>query len=223
MASDFEDRYIPDVVPETDLEYFAKGNHGTRIGWGTNPAVLVVDITEEFVTDDYAAGRSDTGMRAVDATAEIIDAARANGHPIYYTTPSTSLPVGYQGTTKRTVTEASRRERERGNVIHESIEPASADYVMEKPRASAFFDTHLANMFHHDGIDTLVVTGLTTSGCVRASVVDAHSSNFRTIVPAEGVADRSTISHEISLFDMDMKYADVTDTESVVEELRALE
>lgn len=223
MASSFDDAYVPDVVPDEDLEYFAKGNHGTRIGWGTTPAVLVVDVTEEFVSDEYASGRTDTGMRAVEATAEVLAAAREADHPVFYTTPSTSLPVGYRGTTKRPITEASRRERERGNHIHEAVAPAENDVVIEKPRASAFFDTHLGNMLHHHDVDTLVVTGLTTSGCVRATVVDAHSSNFRTIVPAAAVADRSDVSHEMSLFDIDMKYGDVTETAAVVEQLRALD
>jgi len=77
----------------------------------------------------------------------------------------------------------------------------------------------MANMLHYYDIDTLIVTGMTTSGCVRGTVVDAQSSNFRTIVPPECVGDRSIISHELSLFDMSMKYADVTPVDEVIEKL----
>jgi nicotinamidase-related amidase len=77
-------------------------------------------------------------------------------------------------------------------------------------------------LLHNRGIDTVVVTGMTTSGCVRATVVDGHSSNFRIIIPIECVADRSIFANEASLFDMDMKYADVTPLEEVVSKLKKI-
>lgn len=208
-----DNAYVPDVVPERDLEYFEKGGHGERIGWGESPALVLVDLTDEFASE-----RSEAGQRAVAAAERLLDAARETEIPIVFTRPNRNLPDDYRGTTKPKAESVSGRDGT--NEIHEDLAPRDDEYVLDKPRASGFFDTHLANMLHEQGVDTLVVCGISTSGCVRATVVDGHSSNFNVIVPQEATADRSEISHQISLFDMDMKYADVTPTDEVVETLR---
>ncbi|MFC7028946.1 cysteine hydrolase family protein [Halomicroarcula sp. GCM10025710] len=228
MSDQLTEAYVPDEVPDEDLAYFAKSDdrvESLRREWGENVALLVVDMTNAFVSDEYYLGRSDTGQPAIDANAELIEAARAADAPIIYTrgTDADHFPPAYQGTTKS----AGDRDEEfaamweTGNQIHDDIAPEPEDIVIQKPRASAFFDTHLANLLHHYDVDTLIVTGMTTSGCVRASVVDGHSSNFQVVVPIEAAADRSVISHKISLFDMDMKYADVLPVEEVVDEIGA--
>lgn len=227
MSDQFAEAYVPDVVPDEDLEYFGKSPDrvdSLRREWGDNPALLVVDMTNAFVSDEYALGRSDTGQPAIEANEKLIAAARSVDAPVIYTrgNDADQFPPEYQGTTKSS---SDRDEEfaemwETGNRIHEDLTPEPEDVVIQKPRASAFFDTHLANLLHHYAIDTLIVTGMTTSGCVRASVVDAHSSNFQVVVPIEAAADRSVISHEVSLFDMDMKYADVLPVDDVLEELR---
>lgn len=219
MSSHLDDAYVPDVVPDEDVAYFEKSGHGTRGGWGESVAVVVIDMTDEFTSGEYDVGRSDTGERAVDAMSDVVDAARGAAVPIIYTKPETATPADYPGATKRPRDEDSQDQRSRGNEINDALAPEPEDLVLDKPRASGFFDTHLGNYLHSYGIDTLVVGGMTTSGCVRATVVDAHSSNFRTIVPQEGTADRSVISHEVTLFDLDMKYADVTPVEEVVDTL----
>lgn len=216
MSEVFADAYVPDVIPEEDVAYYEEGGHGGRIGWGESPALLLVDITDEFVDE-----RSDAGESAVEAAERVLSAARDASVPVVYTRPDKSLPDGYRGTTKPKRPDAP--ERTGSNTIHERLEPEADEYVLDKPRASAFFDTHLTNLLHEWGVDTLLVGGLTTCGCVRATVVDAHSANFNVIVPEEATADRSTISHEVSLFDMDMKYADVTPTSDVVAKLSELE
>ena len=214
--------YVPEVVPESDREYFdTDGESAPQIGWGEKPAVLLVDMTKAFAEERPAETEP-----AIEATARLLEVARSNHVPVFHTTPTESgtYPADYQKPTKVS------RDGEPGpekrawladiDTIVPELEPRESEFVFERPRASAFFDTHLANQLHHDGIDTLVVAGMTTSGCVRATVVDAHSSNFRTIVPPECVADRSVISHEVSLFDMDMKYADVTPLSTVIERLQ---
>jgi nicotinamidase-related amidase len=214
MVSDrFADAYVPDVVPESDLEYFDRGGHGARIGWGDSPAILVVDMTDEFTRE-----RSAESERAVTETRDLLDVAREQEVPIVFTRPSPHLPADYRGTTKPKAPDAP--EREGANEVDERLQRRPEEPLIDKPRASGFFDTHLAAMLHEWDVDTLVVTGLTTSGCVRASVVDAHSSNFDTIVPADCTADRSRISHEVSLFDMDMKYCDVDAAANVKRTLR---
>jgi nicotinamidase-related amidase len=214
MESDWADTYVPDVVPTEDREYYRRGGHGGRIGWGDSPALLLVDLTDEFVDE-----RSESGTAAVDAAQRVLESARTVDIPVVYTKPDKGLPDDYRGTTKPKRSEAP--DRTGSNTINSTLEPRPDEYVLEKPRASAFFDTHLSHMLHQWGVDTLIVGGISTCGCVRATVVDAHSSNFNVIIPQEATADRSKISHEISLFDMDMKYADVTPTDAVVDQLTA--
>lgn len=104
---------------------------------------------------------------------------------------------------------------EADSVIPE-LRPLDDDIIVTKAKASVFFGTQLASMLVSLGIDTIIVTGVTTSGCVRATVVDGFSNNFRVIVPAECVGDRASLPHKVSLFDMDMKYADVMDLDDVL-------
>lgn len=209
--------YIPDILPKEDLEYFEDGGFGDQIGWGETVGLVVVDMTREFTDADSALGREDTAATAIQSIERLLTSYRELGRPVFYTTPEQSMPGDYPGTTKATPDREARRSG--GNAIHERLQPAADSVVIRKPRASAFFDTHFSNMLREYGIDTLLVTGMTTSGCVRATVVDSHSSNFRTIVPRECVADRSIGSHEMSLFDMSMKYADIIDVDDVVAEL----
>lgn len=212
MVNEFEEAYIPDIVPDEDKKYYEKGGHGGRIGWGNNPAFLLIDLTEEFVGE-----RSDIGGRAADAAKRVLNVSRKVGIPVIYSKPDKSMPDDYRGTTKPK--RESAPSRRGSNKIDSRIVPDENEHVINKPRASAFFDTHLANMLHEMDIDTLITAGISTCGCVRATVVDAHSSNFNVIVPQEATADRSQISHEISLFDIDMKYGDVTPVDDVVEKL----
>lgn len=214
--------YVPAVVPESDRQYFdLDGESAPRVGWGTTPAVLVVDMTKAFVEE-----RPEVGHPAVEQTATLLDEAREADVPIFYTTPTEAgtYPADYQKPTKTPDNPESNPARQEWladlDTIVPELEPHDSEHVFERPRASAFFDTHLANLLHYYDIDTVVVAGMTTSGCVRATVVDGHSSNFRMIVPPECVADRSIISHEVSLFDMDRKYADVTPLATVIEGLQ---
>lgn len=219
--------YVPDVVPEDDRAYYEnRRRYGNRVGWGERPAVLVVDMTHAF-TDEAP----DVGEPCIEANERLLAAARDAGVPVYHTTPNPAgtYPDGYPVTTKASPASDRGPERtgdgDRGewvaklDQIVEPLEPREDEVVIQKPRSSAFFDTHLANLLHGRGIDTLVVAGMTTSGCIRATAVDSHSSNFRTIVPEECVADPATISHEVGLFDLDVKYADVTPLSAVVERL----
>lgn len=217
-ASLRDTHYVPDVVPESDLQYFDDGDPRT-IGWGDTPAVLVVDMTRAFTEE-----RPDVTRPCIGATATLLESARAGDVPVLYTHPCKpgTFPEDYQQPTIRggEDTDGDRSEwLAKLTDITAELVPQEGDIVLEKPRASAFFDTHLSSYLHYYGVDTLVVTGMSTSGCVRATVVDGHSSNFRVIVPQECVADRSVISHEIALFDMDMKYADVTPLSQCVENL----
>jgi nicotinamidase-related amidase len=211
--------YVPEVVPEADRRFFETGENAAEAGWGETPAVLVVDLTEAFVEE-----RPAVGQPCVEETAQLLGTARENDIPVFHAIPSErgQYPEDYPKPTITPDRAPSPERREWLDSLTEippAVQPTADEPVLSRPRASAFFDTHLANRFHHEGIDTVVVAGMTTSGCVRATVVDGHSSNFRMIVPTTCVADRSVVSHEVSLFDMDQKYADVLDRETVCDRL----
>jgi maleamate amidohydrolase len=108
-----------------------------------------------------------------------------------------------------------------GQVVPE-LKPLPGEYVVRKSQASAFFGTHFAAWLVQQGADTVVVTGCTTSGCVRATVVDAMQNNFRTIVARDCVGDRAMGPHEANLFDMGQKYADLIDRDEIIAELSKL-
>ncbi|UWG50196.1 Amidase related to nicotinamidase [Halalkaliarchaeum sp. AArc-CO] len=214
--------YVPDVIPDSDLEYFeTEGETSRTAAWGDSPAVLVVDLTLAFIEE-----RPEVSQPCVESTAELLATARDVDVPVVYAvpTPAGTYPREYRKPTIRSVEgtpdEEHRQWVEKLDEIPPEVEPQESEQVFEKPRASAFFDTHLSNYLHHYGIDTLIICGMSTSGCVRATVVDGHSSNFRMIVPPECVADRSVVSHEVSLFDMEMKYADVTPLLAVTDRLQ---
>lgn len=215
------DHYVPDEVPDRDLKHFTvQQGQSRKIGWGDKPAILIVDMTRRFTEE-----RKEVGRPCVEANERLLEHARSSGLQVIFTKPidRSEFPAGYRGTTKGVSgrgggTPSKKRER---TSIAPGLDSRENDMILEKPRASAFFDTHLSNMLHYYGIDTLVVTGMSTSGCVRATVVDGHSSNFRVIVPKECVADRSVISHELSLFDMSMKYADVVSLDEVIQKIES--
>jgi len=167
---------------------------------GDNPAVVVVDVQQfmlgpdapvEEACEEYRAACGERGWDAVDEIAELLSAARANDVPIYY----------FKAGAGRFDSEARR--------IAEQIQPTEDDEVIEKPEPSGFFGTDFAVRLNRDDIDTLVVTGGSTCGCVRATVDDANMEGYGVIVPPECVFDRVDVSHRASLLDISMKRGEV--------------
>jgi len=109
----------------------------------------------------------------------------------------------------------------RGGQVVDDLAPGVGEYIVRKTQPSAFFGTSLASWLHARLVDTLLVTGCTTSGCIRASVVDAMSYNFRTVVVTDCVGDRAIAPHDANLFDMEQKYADLMTSEEVMAKLSA--
>ncbi len=205
--------YIPDIIPEGDrkalMEKYHSG-HLHSVGFGKSPALLVVDMTDAFVTDDYPTGFARTGVPCARAIRRLADACRGAKIPVIFTRGLRPTSAGGEAEMGRWVHKSSMAwASPDGNSIHKELAPADGDIVIEKAKPSAFFGTQLPSVLNFLAVDTLVVTGMVTAGCVRATVVDAFSYNYRVIIPEECVADRSQISHEVNLFDMDMKYADV--------------
>ena len=201
-------------------DLYAERGFGGRSGAGARPALVVVDLVYGF-TDPASPLWCDADA-AVAATAELLAAARAGGAPVAYTTVAydeAGARVAAAFIAKvpslRTLAPGTRWPE-----IDARIAPRPDEPVLLKLFASAFFGTPLAAMLAAHGTDTVVVTGASTSGCVRATVVDALQHGYRVVVPREAVADRATGPHDAALFDIDAKYGDVVGVGEAVTLLR---
>ncbi|WP_233129861.1 isochorismatase family protein [Domibacillus epiphyticus] len=197
---------------EEDKKRFLKSNMGGTRGFGKAPALLIVDMTYGFTDSKFRLGHSESGYPAVEATSRLLERSRRKMIPIFFTIPfSESHPSGIG------LWKGGERKTDEENTIVTQLKPRDNEVVLQKRRPSAFFGTSLVDMLIFHGIDSLIITGLTTSGCVRASVVDAFSYNYKVIVPEECVGDRSQISHKTSLMDIHMKYGDVIKMDDIME------
>lgn len=197
---------------------YTRSGIGGRVGLGERPAVLVVDFQYGFTeTSSPLGGDLDAEIAA---TVSLLEVARPRGLPVAFTA------VAFQpGQRDRLVwlrkmpSLATLEAGTRACAIDERVKPAPGEPVFEKQAASAFFGTSLIAFLQAASVDSLIVTGCVTSGCVRASVVDAVSWGYRTVVPAECVGDRASAPHDSNMFDMDSKYADVVSLQSLIEAL----
>lgn len=198
------------------------GAFGGKAGFGTSPALILIDFVEAYFAPEsplYA------GVEEALASAlRVRAAARAAGVPVILTNVIYH-PGGIDGGRFFEKVPALRA-FEAGSAMGawpQGLVPHADELVLTKQYPSAFFGTSLASTLTARGIDQVILTGLSTSGCVRASCVDAVSHGFRTAVVAEGCGDRHPAPHEANLFDMNAKYADVVSEEAIVTYLSALE
>jgi nicotinamidase-related amidase len=194
---------------------------------GGRPAVIVVDMTLEFVDDLYPTGYGETGWPAAKANAELLQAARERGLPVFFTQAYPDAQheprPAERGRWNMTGVAPLPADLPPGDVIVDGLRPEPGEIVVYKGRKpSAFFGTPLMSHLVYGQVDTVIVTGMTTSGCVRATAVDAFQYNLHVVVPHECVADRSQISHQVNLFDLHMKYADVVSLSETLEYLDSL-
>jgi nicotinamidase-related amidase len=197
-----------------------------RIGFGNKPAVLIIDVTYAFVGDKpepisesikrFPLSCGEVGWRAIDQIASLLPLARRKNVSLFYIDraheikkPNNALSRIVRKWDNLDFTSPEVGQTEQGHSIVREIAPAPGDIVIFKEGASAFFGTQLVSLLISRGVDTLLVCGTTTSGCVRASVIDAAQYGLKVSVIEEGVFDRIELSHKVNLFDMNAKYADV--------------
>jgi maleamate amidohydrolase len=221
-----------DFLTERDLEVFAAGGYGVRAPLGQQPALLVIDVTYGFCGDrpepilaSIQRWRNSCGLAAWDALPHVerlLSAARRVDIPVFYTR---GAPRRTDGSDRGRWADKNARQStdtpQSVEIIAE-ITPQERDFVIEKRKPSAFFGTALVSHLISRQIDTLIVCGTTTSGCVRATVIDAFSYDYRVMVAEEATFDRGEASHAMALFDMDMKYANVAPVDEVVDYLDGL-
>lgn len=199
------------LVTAPEREVYRRAGYGRPRGFGARAALLVVDVEYNFTGE-----RPEPVLRAIEAYKDscglaawtaiprirrLLDLARKASMPVFFTH---GVPPGGAGGGP-----------DRGTTIVEALRPAPGETVIAKVAPSAFFGTPLVRHLVDRRVDTIIVTGCTTSGCVRATVVDGYSYRFHVVVPVEAVFDRAETPHRVNLFDMAMKYADVLPARAV--------
>jgi maleamate amidohydrolase len=203
-----------------DADYEHAGFRG-RLGWGARPALLVIDVCRAYV--DPASPLYAGVEEACASAGRLVDAARGAGVPVVFTRVEYEPGGADGGMFYRKV--AALRCFERGNPLADWLDhprPAEGEVVVTKQYASAFFGTSLSATLAAWGIDTLVICGLSTSGCVRATGLDAVQHGLRPMVVADACGDRAAGPHEANLFDLDAKYADVVDEPEAIAQMQRL-
>lgn len=208
-------------MDEQTRAVYARAGLGRPLPLGTRPAVLVVDLIYGF-TDPGCVLGAELG-NVVSSTRRILDTARGRGLPTAFTTVHYEAHLADCGLWLHKmpgleVLRAGRREVE----LDARLGRTEEEPLVVKKGASAFFGTNLASILISQRVDTVVLCGATTSGCVRASAVDLLQYGFPTLVPREAVGDRARSPHEANLIDIDAKYADVVSVEEVLRYLRAV-
>lgn len=198
-----------------------------RKGAGKRPAVVLVDLyrqvfgdepaTIEQALDRWPATCGMAGWNALPHIQRLVAAAREHGVPIFHVTGDDHIPNWRDARKGAAPQDDAARERfaRRFDIVDE-VAPADGEIVLRKTAPSGFFGTLLAAMLVRQGVDTVIVAGESTSGCVRATVVDGKSYRYRILVPEECVFDRDEAPHAINLFDMEQKYADVIPVSEVI-------
>jgi nicotinamidase-related amidase len=199
--------------------YEAKG-FGGRKGFGERPAVLVIDLARAWIDEGSPLGSANLEP-VVKNTARVLEAARVAAVPIFFTIMAfdaagveTVGPVG-----RKVYNRVKERSFTRGTPMVEldpRLERRPDEIVIEKPRGSAFWESPLQSYLIGRGVDTVIVTGCSTSGCVRSTSESAHNLNYHTIVAAEAVGDRHPLAHEANLTDIDLRFGDVTPVAEVI-------
>ncbi len=199
----------------SELEIYQKQGFGNSSGVGQRPALLIVDFVNGFANPDQFGG-GNIG-EAIENTRELLAAARTLGLPVAFTRVvyaddgSDAGVFTLKAPNLKQLTEESFISK-----IVDQLKPRDGEHIVRKTQPSAFFGTNLTAWYVSRGVDTVVVTGCTTSGCVRASVIDSMSYNFRTVVASDCVGDRALGPHEANLFDMEQKYADLMTSSEII-------
>ena len=224
MKRDFEDHCWKDIVDDEILEIYEAYRRDIFVG--RSPAVLAIDLYNKAyrggnkpvreVNRTHSGSCGENAWKAIQPTQRLFAAARAAGVPVIYTTRHADT-AGVQSTNRKL-----RDENEEEYAILDQLAPKPGELVIYKERASAFFGTPLIAHLRRLGVESLIICGESTSGCVRASTVDGYSYGFHNVLVEECTYDRSILSHKVNLFDMHHKYADVMHVDEVVAHLEGL-
>lgn len=218
-------------LPEEDREIYDRAGYSKRQSFGRNPALLIIDVLSSFtgtrpmpVLEAIKEFPTSCGQAAWDALPkikELLDASRAAGIKVVFI-KGNPMDKYFAGQTTKGFMTWDDIFTKYDSPIHSMVEPLPSEYICQKSKASAFFGTPLASYLARTGVDSVLVTGCVTSGCVRSTTIDAWNAGFAPFVVEEGVFDRSRHSHLTSLFELNAKYATVVTLEEAKASLAGL-
>lgn len=222
----FQSEFIDD---ETTARYDLAG-FGRPVGMGNRPALLIIDVQYRTTgtarvpfrdaIEEFPTAVGEAAWNAVDNIVNLLEVFRRNDWPVLY--PHVAPKYGFDQGALGAKVPAIMNIPTKGYEFVEEIAPRDGDVLLPKKHPSAFFGTPLASYLVQLGVDSLVVVGCSTSGCVRSTVIDAFSYNYKVSVPSDAVYDRSQVIHDVNLFDLDQKYADVHETAEIIAALEAI-
>ena len=209
-------------MSKSDDEFFKQRGFGMKIGFGERPALLIIDIVKAFTNPERMLGANLDAQ--IEATKPLLAAMHAKKLPVIFSTvmyeDADMKDAGIWALKQKGV--ITLKAGTDGPEIDPRLDFRKTDTLLVKKYASCFFGTDLVSRLLAHRVDTLIITGCTTSGCVRASAVDACQTGFRPMVVREAVGDRSVAAHEQSLFDLQAKYADVVSLDETLEYLATI-
>ncbi len=219
------------IIPQSDLDNYEKAGFGGASPLGKKPALLIIDVQYRTVgttpmpfdeaVKEFRTSTGEVGWKAVANIVPLLALFRERGWPVIYPYVAPKIAHDFGRLAEKSpglMTIAAK-----GYEFVAEVAPGEKDLLLPKRHPSAFFGTPLVSYLVDMGVDTLITTGCSTSGCVRGTVVDGFSYNFRVGVPSDAVFDRSEVSHAVNLFDLASKYADVSTTAEMIEKLRAIQ
>ncbi len=222
MTRDFEDHIWKDIISPEAFKIYEHYHRETYVG--KRPALLAIDLYNlsylggnrpvHEIVDQYPSSCGENAWKAVEPTKKLFEIARSNQIPVIYSTRDTNNR-GVESTFRK-----FKAIPEDAYEIKEEFKPEPSDLIIYKQRASCFFGTTLITHLTRMGVDSLIVCGESTSGCVRATVVDAYSYGLHVSMVEECCFDRHMLSHQINLFDLHHKYADVMKLEEIEEHFK---
>lgn len=207
------------AMAAVDAYYRERGIFGGTFGFGERPALVVIDMAYGWTDPAYAGGSARLDA-AVEAIARLLPAARNKQVPVFYTTAASVEPQFKSASEPST---GFRAWDQHACDIDDRLQPAPGELVIDKEHASAFAGTPLVGHLIAHRVDTLLITGCSTSACVRATATDAKSLQLRPIIIREAVQDRSEIAHEWTLFDIQARFADVVGVDDALQYLGGLQ
>ena len=224
-------RFSSDFIDPQTMDRYESAGFGRPVGMGRRPGLLIIDVqyrttgTRPMPFDEaiqeFPTSVGTDAWHATENIARLLEVFRRNDWPVLYphVAPKKEFDQGALGAKVPGIMNIA----EKGYEFVEQIAPQPGDVLLPKKHPSAFFGTPLASYLVQAQVDSLIVTGCSTSGCVRSTVVDAFSYNYRVSVPSDAVYDRSRVIHDVNLFDMDQKYADVSTTDELIRALGEIE
>jgi maleamate amidohydrolase len=210
------------TATKPDEEFFRERGFGLKMGFGERPALIVIDLVKAFTDAKRPLGANLDVQIA--ATQQLLAIAHARAIPVYFSTvryDDADLADAGIWTLKQKGSITLRHDTD-GSEIDPRLSVGTRDSVLLKKYASCFFGTDLVSRLVSRRIDTLIISGCTTSGCVRATAVDAVQNGFRPMIVAEAVGDRSKAAHDQSLFDLNAKYGDVVSLDETLRYLKTV-